>query len=145
MAALDEVRWDLAPLLDGAGPSAEDDAASVNALLDEADGLAEAFAAEHEGKVAELDGPGLKAAMERLAEISDLAGRAGSFAMLRFSADTQDPAVGALMDFDARLRVSFTGALPRDIWRPLPPTMAPPGPWPPTAPPTSASLSSASR
>ncbi len=97
MAALDEVRWDLAPLLDGAGPGPDDDAAAVAALLDRADGLADEFAQSHEGKVAELDGPGLKAAMERLGEISDLAGRAGSYVQLRFSADTQDPAVGALM------------------------------------------------
>jgi len=97
MAALDQVRWDLAPLLDGAGPGPEDDAAAVSALIDEADGLADEFAERHEGKVAELDGPGLKAAMERLAEISDLVGRAASYAQLRFSADTQDPAVGALM------------------------------------------------
>ena len=35
--------------------------------------------------------------MEQLAEISELAGRAANFAHLRFAADTEDPANGALM------------------------------------------------
>ncbi len=34
--------------------------------------------------------------MKRLAAISELAGRAGSYAQLRFAADTEDPANGAL-------------------------------------------------
>ena len=35
--------------------------------------------------------------MNRLAEISELAGRAGNYAQLRFAADTEDPANGALV------------------------------------------------
>ena len=96
--ALDEVTWNLADLLeaDAAGESASDEAA-VSALLDRADGLAEEFAQAHEGGVGELDGAGLVEAMKRLAEISELAGRAGSYAHLRFAADTEDPANGALV------------------------------------------------
>ena len=55
------------------------------------------FAERYEGKVAELDGAGLRGAMEELAAISELAGRAANFAHLRFAADTEDPANGALM------------------------------------------------
>jgi len=98
-AELSKVTWDLSHLLEGDGvePSPEGDEETVNALLDRAEEVAEAFAAEHEGKVAELDGPGLLAAMERLAEISELAGRAANYAHLRFAADTESPANGALM------------------------------------------------
>ncbi|MGH2924084.1 MAG: M3 family oligoendopeptidase [Solirubrobacterales bacterium] len=98
-AQLSEVTWDLSHLLEGDGgePSADGDEATVEALLDRADQLAEAFAAEHEGRVAELDGPSLVAAMNRLAEISELAGRAANYAHLRFAADTEAPANGALM------------------------------------------------
>ena len=50
--ALEEVAWDLEPLVDGDGPEGAD------RLLDEATERAERFAAAHAGKVAELDGPG---------------------------------------------------------------------------------------
>jgi oligoendopeptidase F len=96
--ALDEVTWNLADLLEGedAGESSSDEAA-VGALLDRAHRLAEEFAQAHEGRVGELDSTGLIDAMERLAGISELAGRAGSYAQLRFAADTEDPANGALV------------------------------------------------
>jgi oligoendopeptidase F len=96
---LSTVTWDLSHLLEGDGvePGPEGDEATVDALLDRAEELAGAFAAEHEGKVADLDRPGLIAAMERLAEISEIAGRAANFAHLRFAADTESPANGALM------------------------------------------------
>jgi oligoendopeptidase F len=97
-AALEEITWDLSHLLEGDEvETADTDEATVDALLDRAEALAEEFASEHEGKVAELDGEGLRAAMERLAEISQLAGRAANFAHLRFAADTENPANGALM------------------------------------------------
>jgi oligoendopeptidase F len=83
--------WDLEPLVDGDGP------AGVDRMLDEAQERATAFAQAHAGKVAELDGPGLAAAMADLGAIAELVGRAGSYAHLRFSADTADPANGALL------------------------------------------------
>src|SRR5262249_60586659 len=73
------------------------DEAAVGALLDRAEELAAAFAQTYEERVAELDGPGLVEAMSGIAEISELAGRAGSYAQLRFAADTEDPANGALV------------------------------------------------
>ena len=95
-STLEEVRWDLSHLLDGAAESTVEEAV-VSKLLDRADALAEDFADRHEGRIAELDGDGLRAAMERLAEISELAGRAANFAHLRFAADTENPKHGALM------------------------------------------------
>ena len=80
---------------DAAAP--EDDRAAVDALLAEADRLSAEFAEGLEGRVGEIDGPGLVDAMNRLARISDLAGRALNFAHLRFAADTEDPANGALL------------------------------------------------
>jgi oligoendopeptidase F len=88
---LESVRWDLDPLVDGRGEQA------VGELLERAAERAKSFAEAHRGRVAELDSAGLAEAMRQLADIHDLAGRAGSFAMLRFSIDTQDPKIGALL------------------------------------------------
>jgi oligoendopeptidase F len=99
MSALDEVTWDLSHLLDAeeARAGGDGDEAAVTALLESADARAADFAERHEGKVAELDGSGLREAMEELAALSELAGRAANFAHLRFAADTEDPANGALV------------------------------------------------
>jgi oligoendopeptidase F len=86
-----DVAWDLEPLVDGEGE------AGVERLLDLATTRARAFAERHEGRVDELDGDGLVAAMRELGEIQDLAGRAGSYATLWFSTDTQDATRGALL------------------------------------------------
>src|SRR3954447_23922144 len=91
MTAPESVAWDLEPLVDGEGE------AGADRLLDEAERRASAFAEQHAGKVAQLDGPGLAAAVAELGQIAELVGRAGSYAALRFSTDTADPANGALM------------------------------------------------
>jgi oligoendopeptidase F len=86
-----DVDWDLEPLVDGEGP------AGADRLLREADERAAAFAERHAGRVKDLDGPGLAEAMAELQAITELVGRAGSYAQLRFSVDTADPANGALL------------------------------------------------
>jgi len=86
---LQQTAWDLTPLVDG------DEEHGVERALDEARERAERFAAAHAGRIAELDADGLRAAMRELAAISELLGRCGSYAMLRFSTDTSDPARGA--------------------------------------------------
>src|SRR3954463_13384350 len=91
---VEEVAWDLDPLLDG-DPS--DPVATVDAMLAEAQRRADAFAQRYAGKLSELDGPGLVEALRELAEIQDLAGKAGTYAALDFSVDTAHPARGALM------------------------------------------------
>lgn len=86
-----DVAWDLDPLVDGEG------ADGAERLIAEADERAARFAEQHAGNVAQLDGPGLAAAMAELETIVDLIGRAGSYAMLRFAVDTAEPANGALL------------------------------------------------
>jgi oligoendopeptidase F len=86
-----DVAWDLEPLVDGEGP------AGADRLLREADERAAAFADRHAGRVKDLDGAGLAEAMAELQAITELVGRAGSYAQLRFSVDTADPATGALL------------------------------------------------
>src|ERR1700686_2891058 len=89
---LDEVRWELADLLDPSVRGADGAAgAGVDALLDEALERATAFAGRYRGALGELDGEGLAAAMPELAAIHALAGRAGSYAGLDFATDTTDP------------------------------------------------------
>jgi oligoendopeptidase F len=88
---LAQTAWNLDPLVAGEG------AEGVERRLGEAHERAEAFAAKYAGKLAELDTGGLGEAMEELAAIQDLVGRAGTYAVLRFSADTADPQKGALL------------------------------------------------
>jgi oligoendopeptidase F len=88
---LQDVAWDLEPLVDGEGADGAD------RMLAEADERAAAFAERYAGRVAELDGPGLAAAMAEIQLISELVGRAANYAHLRFSVDTMDPANGALV------------------------------------------------
>jgi oligoendopeptidase F len=86
-----DVAWDLEPLVGGEGE------AGADRLLEEAAERTAIFAERYAGRVAELDGPGLAEAVAELQAISDLSGRAGNYAALRFSVDTQDPANGALL------------------------------------------------
>src|SRR3954447_9472465 len=91
---LQEVAWDLSHLLDGNGG---DPQAAVDALLDESKRRADAFAERYAGKLGEISGSDLVAAMRELGEIEEIAGRAGTYAHLAFSTDTQSPATGALL------------------------------------------------
>jgi oligoendopeptidase F len=88
---LERTAWDLDPLVDGRGPD------GARNQLTQALERAQAFAASYAGKLAELDSSGLERAMRELGEIQELVGRAGTYAGLRFSVDTADPAAGALM------------------------------------------------
>ncbi|HNG23259.1 MAG TPA: M3 family oligoendopeptidase [Microthrixaceae bacterium] len=82
-----DVAWDLEPLLDGH---------SVDELLDRAEEVADQLA-NLRGTIAEMSAGALADAMHLSAELEDLQGRAGYYAMLRFSEDTQDPGRGAEM------------------------------------------------
>jgi oligoendopeptidase F len=83
--------WDVEPLVDGEGE------AGVERQLSEALQRAQAFAERYAGRLGEIDGEGLTAAMSELAAIYELVGRAGTYAGLRFSTDTANPAFGALL------------------------------------------------
>jgi oligoendopeptidase F len=86
----EEVHWNLADLLDGEGEE------RVGTLLDEALERAEAFAERYRGA---LDDRRRRSARGDGGARGDLrpVGRAGSYAGLRFSTDTADPARGALL------------------------------------------------
>ena len=88
---LDATAWDLEPLVEGEGEQ------GVERRLAQALERSQAFSARYAGKLDGLNGAGLAEAMTELAGIFDLLGRAGSYAALRFSTDTSDPAAGALM------------------------------------------------
>ena len=88
---LQDVAWDLEPLVEGEGPDGAD------RMLAEADARAAAFAERYAGRVKDLDGSELAATMDELQQIAELVGRAGNYAHLRFSVDTMDPANGALV------------------------------------------------
>jgi oligoendopeptidase F len=88
---LQATAWDLEPLVEGDGPD------GVEQRLASALERAQAFAERYAGKLSQLDSAGLREAMEELAAIYDLIGRAGTYAALRFSVDTADPAIGALL------------------------------------------------
>jgi len=88
---VEDVAWDLSPLVHG------EDEAGADRLLEEATTRAQAFADNYAGRLAGLDGPAFATAIAELQEISELASRAGNYAMLRFSVDTADPALGALL------------------------------------------------
>jgi oligoendopeptidase F len=88
---LERAAWDLEPLVDDEGE------AGVEHRLEEGLTRAKAFAERYAGKLSELDGPGLAEAMGELGAIYELVGRAGTYAGLRFSTDTADPANGALL------------------------------------------------
>jgi oligoendopeptidase F len=88
---LQATAWDLEPLVDGEGQD------GVERRLSEALVRAQAFAARYAGELGELDGAGLQEAMHELAGIYELVGRAGTYATLRFSTDTAEPANGALL------------------------------------------------
>jgi oligoendopeptidase F len=88
---LEQAAWDLEPLLEGEGE------AGVERGMQDALTRAQAFAERYAGKLGKLDGAGLAQAMHELAEIYELVGRAGTYAGLRFSTDTANPANGALL------------------------------------------------
>jgi oligoendopeptidase F len=89
--SVQDVTWDLSPLVHGDGD------AGADRLLDEAAERADAFAERYAGRLAELEPAEFAAAVQELQAISELAARAGNYAMLRFSVDTADPAIGALL------------------------------------------------
>jgi oligoendopeptidase F len=82
-AELQAAAWDLEPLVAGEGEE------GVRQRMGEARERSKAFAEAHAGRLAELDSDGLAAAMRELAAIQELVGRAGYYAALRFSTDTE--------------------------------------------------------
>jgi oligoendopeptidase F len=88
---LQSAEWDLDPLVGGRG------AEGVEELLEESDQIASAFAERYVGKVGALDSDELLEAMREMVRMYETVDRAASYAYLRFSTDTADPARGALL------------------------------------------------
>ena len=97
---VEDVSWDLSPLVHGEGD------AGADRLLDEAAQRAQAFADTYAGLLGEITPDEFAAAVIELMDISELASRSGHYAMLRFSVDTADPQIGALMQ---RMQEKSTG------------------------------------
>src|SRR5215218_6067985 len=87
---VDTVAWDLEDLLPEPGE------AGVDTLLDQIDAIAADIEAAR-GTVAGLDADGLVALLGKFADLYDHIGRAGNYAGLKFSVDTADPKIAALM------------------------------------------------
>src|SRR6476620_4247587 len=87
---VESVAWDLEPLLPEPGEP------GVDQLLGEIDVLADRIEVRR-GTVAKLDVDGLVAVLDELAELHDKVGRVGNYVSLRFSVDTADPAIAAMM------------------------------------------------
>src|SRR3954468_25057648 len=88
---LEATAWDLDPLVESRGEE------GMDAELAEAAELSDAFAKRYAGNVGDMDAGALAAAMRELERLYELVSRAGSYAHLRFSTDTSDPANGALL------------------------------------------------
>ena len=85
------VRWNLSHLY--ADPAEE----AIDRDLDEALGRAEAFASSYRGRLGELAAEELAAALDEYESLQEPVGRASAYASLRFAANTQTPAHGALL------------------------------------------------
>ena len=103
---VEDVAWDLEPLVEGKG------AAGVDELIDRAETLVPSML-EHRGRIAEIDAGTLVHLMQTMADLQELVGRAASYAGLRFAVDTSDPANGALMQ---RVQERATAITTQLIW-----------------------------
>lgn len=88
-----DVSWDLSDLFTGP------DDPRIDQTLQDAKTQAEAFAATYQGRIdsPDLTAARLAAAIREYEALWQEAGKPGTYARLRFSADTSDPARGALM------------------------------------------------
>jgi oligoendopeptidase F len=80
--------WDLADLYPGP------ESPELRADLERAEQAAKQFSAAHAGRVAQLPGKALAAAIAEYERIEEVLGRVMSYAQLRFSGDSTDPAIG---------------------------------------------------
>ncbi len=85
-----DISWDLEPLVNGQGER------GMDAMLEAAAEFATNLGA-YRGRIATLSPSGLAEVMTALATIEELVGRASSYAALRYSIDTADPALGAAL------------------------------------------------
>jgi oligoendopeptidase F len=87
----EEISWNLSDLY----ASVDDPALARD--LDAADAAADALSEAYRGRVAALSAAELHDLLQRYESVVELAGKIGSYAMLGWSASTEDPARGALL------------------------------------------------
>ena len=87
----EEVTWDLGDLY-----AAVDDAA-IDQDLDEAHDRADELAQTYRGRIAELDAEEMRTLLQEYENIHELSRKAGSYAYLNWSVNTEEPANGALL------------------------------------------------
>jgi oligoendopeptidase F len=91
LTGAEEVVWELSDLYNSSDdPLLEKD-------LSESTKQAEAFASSYRGRVGALDVPELVQLLQAYESILELSGKAGTFAFLNWSTNTEDPARGALL------------------------------------------------
>ena len=91
LTGAEEVVWDLSDLYNSSDdPLLEKD-------LSESTKQAEDFASSYRGRVGALDVPELVKLLQAYESILELSGKAGTFAFLNWSTNTEDPARGALL------------------------------------------------
>lgn len=99
LSGAENVAWDLTDLYAGMNDP------QLNADLDAADAEAAALDAEYRGRIAALSGAELAGLLARYEALRERAYKAGSFASLNWTQNTEDPARGALLQ-----RVTERGA-----------------------------------
>ncbi|MFP5297521.1 MAG: M3 family oligoendopeptidase [Actinomycetota bacterium] len=87
---VEQVSWNLEPLVEGKGPE------GVDGLLDDADRVAEELTAAR-GTLADIDAAGLASLMRKVEQVQVAITRAGTYAGLRYAADANNPEHGALL------------------------------------------------
>lgn len=91
------VHWDLSDLY--TGPEDETLKHDMAAILEQAD----AFAAQWKGRVADLSAEALREALEAYENLMDLGSKIGSYAYLNWSTNTEDAALGKLLQQSSEL------------------------------------------
>lgn len=87
----EEITWDLSDLYSSADdPAFENDKEKVRTL-------ANRFSEKHKGRVADLSAKEHAESLVEYEEIVQIAGKLGSFAQLKWSTNTEDPALGKLL------------------------------------------------
>ena len=104
--AVENVAWDLDPLLPRPGTEGVED------LLSQAAELTDVIESRR-GTMASLDAGGLAALFSDLSKLYDTLGRVGNYAGLRFAVDTADPAIASLMQ---QVEERSTSLATRLVW-----------------------------
>ncbi len=100
LTGAEEAAWDLTDLYRGM------DDPGLTADLDAADAEADALDATYRGRIAGLSAPEMAELLERYEALRERAGKAGSFASLNWTQNTEDPQRGALHAEGHRARLT---------------------------------------